>query len=142
MDNEQHEFERFMQRRLRAAQAYGSGDIGPLAALLTAQSPATFFGPKGGSVQGAQAVAADYERGAKLFEPGGESSLEILHQGASGGLAYWVGIQRATTRMRGRPDPVSFALRITELFRREGDDWKLIHRHADPLASGEQQHGS
>jgi hypothetical protein len=50
-------------------------------------------------------------------------------------LAAWVGFQRATTHMRGRTEAVPFNLRVTEVSRREGDEWKLIHRHADPLTA-------
>jgi ketosteroid isomerase-like protein len=37
-------------------------------------------------------------------------------------------------RLVDQPDPVAMHLRITELYRREDNAWKLNHRHADPHA--------
>jgi len=130
---DQQHFERFMQHRDSVARAYVRGDASPLARIVAGADPATFFGPQGGLAEGADAVASRYLNDAKAFDSSSDSHLEVLHMSATAGLAYWVGIQRAKVQMRGQPEPRRFDLRITELFRREGDDWKLIHRHADAL---------
>jgi hypothetical protein len=58
-------------------------------------------------------VLSRYERDAGLFESG-STSFEILQAAASGDLAFWVGFQRATVRLRSPKEQVSFNLRVTE----------------------------
>ena len=134
MNDDLHDFEQFMKRREDAARAFVRGDIAPLDRIVARVSPATFFGPQGGYEQGPDHVYSIYERDAAHFTSG-DSSFEILQMAASDGIAYWVGFQRAMVRLDGSTEKIPFNLRVTEVFRREGDEWKLAHRHADSLAS-------
>jgi Domain of unknown function (DUF4440) len=138
MTQDAHHFAQFMKQREQAAQAFVSGDGAPVARIATQTNPATFFGPGGGHEDGAKHVSHLHQEGAKQFGPDGKSKLEILHQGASEGIAYWVGIQHATVGMQDKPEPIQMDLRVTEIFRFENDQWKLIHRHADPLAQAKK----
>lgn len=127
-------FEEFMATRLAASTAFVDGDAQPLLEISATTSPATIFGPAGTTVQGAEQVDAVNADGASSFVPGSTNAFEVMHQAADDHLAYWVGVQRSEVRLRGREEPVPMALRVTELFRREGGGWALVHRHADPLA--------
>ena len=80
-------------------------------------------------------MLATYTRDAEAFEPGSETHFDVLQMAAGGGVAYWVGFQSATARTNGKAEPIEMKLRVTEVFRREGGEWKLAHRHADRLAA-------
>lgn len=134
MNHDLHDFEQFMKRRENAARAFVRGDVAPLGSIVARVSPATFFGPQGGYEQGPDHVYSIYERDAALFTSG-DTSFEILQMAASDGIAYWTGFQQAMARLNGSTEPIPFSLRVTEVFRREGNEWKLVHRHADSLAS-------
>jgi ketosteroid isomerase-like protein len=135
MTTEPEPFGRFMQRRSGVAHAYVNGDAEPLRGIVTRRLPATFFGPMGDYQQGADQVWEAYEGAAHAFSPGGETEIQVLDMGADDQIGYLVGIQRAKVRMGDAPEPTPMDLRITEIFRREDGQWKLVHRHADPLQS-------
>lgn len=125
------DFKQFLETRKQAALGYLNGNYGPLSWIVSSKPPASFFSPQGDVVEGAERMAARYEKDAGLFGEGSTSELEVLHAGSDGDLGYWVGYQAAEVHMKGKPEAIPMKIRITELFRREDGGWKMIHRHAD-----------
>lgn len=137
-DQHEHSFAKFMIERLAASTAFVNGDVQPLHQISADTSPATLFGPSGTIVQGAREVNSANTIGASHFGPGSTNTFDVIHQGASDSIAYWVGIQRSEVRISGRDEPIQFNLRVTEIFRLQDDIWAMIHRHADSLADIER----
>jgi hypothetical protein len=42
--------------------------------------------------------------------------------------------ERWSVKIGGRDELTPFRLRVTCTYRREGDTWKLVSRHADPIS--------
>lgn len=133
MAADSEDFEEFLRRRHAAGGEYVSGNPEPLGRVVAQEFPATFFSPRGDVTSGTREVWSRYERDASLFASGSVNTFEPLDSAASDDIAYWVGFQRSQANMRGEDQPVPFNLRVTEIYRRENDQWKLVHRHADPL---------
>ncbi len=94
----------------------------------------TIMGAWGAYEKGWNEVAARYDWAAARFKDSGAiPTFDYLASGASGDLAYTVTIERSEARVEGQDTPASMALRVTHIFRKESGEWKLIHRHADPL---------
>jgi ketosteroid isomerase-like protein len=127
------DFGTFLELREAAAREYDAGDIDLLRRMTTQHPPATLFGPQGETRLGPDRVYDAYVRAAAPTGHAGDTHFEVLQSAASDGLAYWVGLQHSTIRVADSAAPRHVVLRVTELFRREKGEWKLIHRHADEL---------
>jgi ketosteroid isomerase-like protein len=94
----------------------------------------TVMGAWGAYEKGWQQASPRYDWAAARFqESGAKVAVEYVSTGVSGDLAYTIAIERSTVRLAGMDEPKPMALRVTHLFRKEEGDWKMIHRHADPL---------
>jgi ketosteroid isomerase-like protein len=58
--------------------------------------------------------------------------VELLAAGVSGDLAYTVELEHTSVSVDGVPvEP--YTLRVTQVYRREDGEWKVVHRHGDQL---------
>lgn len=129
------DFATFLKRREAISNDYINGDAKPLDEIVTRTDPASFMPPSGMVISGAEAVAAAHLKGAAAFQKGSTGRFEILDSGSDGSIGYWAGTQPAKVMMKGKDEPVAMTLRVTEIFRKEGGEWKLVHRHADMMQS-------
>ena len=63
----------------------------------------------------------------------GTGDVELLNGGVSSDVAWLTFVERSHVLLRGEERERRWDLRVTEIFRRVGDDWERVHRHADPL---------
>lgn len=124
-------FDHFLKRREQISGEYINGKAEGLIGISASHGSASFFPPNGATVRGAKEVNAANEKGAGSFAEGSKGHFEIFQSGAYGDLGFWTGLQHAEAMLQGNDKSVPMVLRVTEVFRRQGGEWKLVHRHAD-----------
>jgi ketosteroid isomerase-like protein len=118
-----------LPRLTEADTALHKGDAAPRFAIWSHNDPVTVFGALLTTI-GWSEVGPAFEWLASRFS-NGTYEYEVIAAGASGDLGYVVGIEHSTASVGGAT-PEAYELRVTEVFRREDGEWKVVHRHADP----------
>src|SRR3954452_13969545 len=116
--------------QIKAEQALHEGDLNPRLSTWSHDDPVTLFGAGVPYRRGWPDVRAVFEWLAATFVAVDEYDFELLAAGASGDLAYTVGIERYTATTSAGATAHN-ALRATHVYRREADGWKIVHRHGD-----------
>jgi ketosteroid isomerase-like protein len=121
-----------VQRTADANAALMRGDIDTYLTLIKHAKDYTLMAPFGGAPK--HGFDMSKERLAELtrFFKDGRTELELVQTYASGDLVVLVIIERQRAKVGGLPEQ-DWSLRVTLVFRREGPEWRLAHRHADPL---------
>jgi ketosteroid isomerase-like protein len=121
------------RRTAEANTALVRGDIDGYLGLIEHAKDYTLMAPFGG----APTRGFDMSSRAAMaqFFKSGTFDQEVVAAYATGDLVVLVTIERVRAEVGGLPEQ-DWSLRVTQVFRREGVEWRLVHRHADPLANG------
>jgi ketosteroid isomerase-like protein len=120
--------------------ALENGDPGPRKALWSHEDPVTLFGAEA-SASRWEDVEPTFNRLAQSFSDGQSCTYDVVGAGVSGDLAYVAAIEQSVAGTRGST-PETFTLRVTTVFRREQGEWKVVHRHGDPLDAASRDPGT
>jgi len=127
------EFDHLIEQQHEALDRFAKGEHEPLAALWSRSDDVTLGNPFGPFVRGFEAVNQTMERAAALYRDGRAVGFDRLAEHVGEDVAYLVEVERFEAKMGGRADVSPVSLRCTSIFRREEGDWRLVHRHADPI---------
>jgi len=103
--------------------------------LFSQREDVTLANPFGPPAYGWERVAEVMDHAASQVRDGEFVGSETIAKHVTAELAYVVRIERAKAKVGGRGEITPFALRVTMIFRPEDGEWKIVHRHADPITA-------
>ena len=115
-----------------ATDAYIKGETRRYFSLFGHSAECSLMPPYGGETRHNLRHDDEAMAATSAFFTSGAGHFDLQHQIASGDLVVLAGIERQHGEVGGLPDQ-DWSLRVTLVFRRSGDGWELLHRHADPL---------
>jgi ketosteroid isomerase-like protein len=129
------EVDRLIERFDLAQGEFMKGNPEPVKKLFSHREDVTLANPLGPPAHGWEQVAATMEHAASQFRDGKIGVYETIEKHVTPELAYVVRVERAEAKVGGSEDSAPIALRVTMIFRPEEDEWKIVHRHADPITT-------
>jgi ketosteroid isomerase-like protein len=115
-----------------ANQAFVNGDFSGYAGLYSHRD-LSVAGPFGGApLVGFDKVGRLAPTISQTFK-GGSSRIEPIACYEAGDLMVLVQVEHQECRFVDGAEPEPWSLRVTQVYRKEEGQWRVVHRHADPL---------
>jgi hypothetical protein len=113
----------------KAELALHNGDSAPRRALWTRNEHGILGAWR--NAYGLQEVDEAFTFLERSFSDCTSYTFELQAYDVGADMAYTAGLEHISASVTGQPR--TFTLRATQVYRREGDEWKVAHRHADTV---------
>ena len=122
----------FVEELRRAQASFVQGDPRPLMAMWSHADDVTIMGGFGAFERGWAAVGPRLEWACSQFRDGVQER-ENVTTFFGDDVGYLVSIDRNEACVGSSGKRTVQVLRVTQVFRREDGEWRIVHRHADEL---------
>jgi ketosteroid isomerase-like protein len=116
-----------------ALDEFARGNPEPVKSIFSHREDVTLANPFGPAVRGWDNASAALDYASSRFRDGHASAFETVTSFVGTDLATIYETEEWHAKVAGRHEISRFDLRVTSTFRRENGEWKLVHRHADPI---------
>ena len=110
--------------------ALHNGDAAPRRALWSRKEPVSVLGAWR-NARGQQELEELFSSLERSFSDCTSYEFELQSYDVVGDMAYTAGLEHTSASVDGRPR--TYTLRATQVYRREGGEWKVVHRHGDTV---------
>lgn len=124
-----------IRRSAVANDALMRGDVDHYRAAIAITDDFTLMSPFGGPPTHGAQMSDDRWEAMRHFFKNGTLTQELVQSYVTADMIVLATIERARVEVGSVPLQ-DWALRVTLVYRRVGGEWRLAHRHADPLGSG------
>ena len=131
------DFDEAVERFRVAQREFLKGNPELVKAQFSHRDDVSLANPYGPPVCWWQQVAQTVERASSLRRDGELVGVETIAKQVTADLGYVVQIERAKAKIGASEEITPYALRTTNIFRREEGVWKMVHRHADPITTAQ-----
>ena len=114
----------------QAELALHNGDSAPRRALWSRNEPVSILGAWR-NASGQHELDEVFIGLEKTFSDCTSYAFELQAYDVVDDMAYTAGLEHTSASVNG--EPRSYTLRATQVYRREGGEWKVAHRHADAV---------
>ncbi len=114
---------------------FARGDPMPVKTIYSHRDDVTLANPFGPIACGWRQVSEALDFASSQFRDGELAGHETIVEYQSPDLVTLLEIEHWTAKISGREDMTPWDPPVTNTFRCEDGDWKLVHRHADTLTT-------
>lgn len=112
-----------------------NGDPSGYAALFADRDDITLGNPFGPFGKGRAAVLTNLNNASTKYRDGSVVGVDRVALYGDGNVMVLVEVEHDRAKLGNSTDFKEFAARVTSVYEKIGKQWKLVHRHADPITT-------